>query len=67
MSRTTLDGCPLGDVERDFMLDLIRRYSALYLVEILGFCLTQLNSLFQRPTFDSNMFLIPKTKKGPNL
>jgi len=39
MSRTALDGFPLGDVEKDFMLDLIRRYSKLYLVEILGFCL----------------------------
>ena len=39
MSRTALDGFPLGDVEKDFMLDLIRRYSSLYLVEILGFCL----------------------------
>jgi hypothetical protein len=45
MSRTALDGFPLGDVEKDFMLDLIRRYSKLYLVEILGFCFTQLNSL----------------------
>ena len=39
MSRTALDGFPLGDVEKDFMLDLIRRYSMLYFVEILGFCL----------------------------
>jgi putative transposase len=39
MSRTALDGFPLGDIEKDFMLDLIRRYSALYFVEILGFCL----------------------------
>ena len=38
MSRTALDGFPLGDVEKDFMLDLIRRYAGLYLVEILGFC-----------------------------
>ena len=45
MSRTALDGFPLGDVEKDFMLDLIRRYSTLYFVEILGFCFTQLNSL----------------------
>jgi len=37
MSRTALDGFPLRDVEKDFMLDLIRRYAALYLVEILGF------------------------------
>jgi hypothetical protein len=45
MSRTALDGFPLGDIEKDFMVDLIRRYSALYLVEILGFCFTLLNNL----------------------
>jgi len=39
MSRTALDGFPLGDIEKDFMLDLIRQYAKLYLVEILGFCL----------------------------
>ena len=39
MSRTALDGFPLGDIEKDFMLDLVKRYAALYLVEILGFCL----------------------------
>ena len=35
MSRTALDGFPL----KDFMLDLIKRFSALYFTEILGFCL----------------------------
>jgi REP element-mobilizing transposase RayT len=39
MSRTALDGFPLGDVEKDFMMDLFKRYSTLYFVEILGFCL----------------------------
>jgi len=39
MSRTALDGFPLGDVEKDFMLDLIRRYATLYFVEILGLCI----------------------------
>ena len=39
MSRTALDGFPLKDVEKDFMLDLIKRFSALYFTEILGFCL----------------------------
>ena len=39
MSRTALDGFPLGDIEKDFLLDLVRRYSTLYFVEILGFCL----------------------------
>jgi hypothetical protein len=38
-SRTALDGFPLDDIEKDFMLDLIRRYVALYLVEILGFAI----------------------------
>jgi len=39
MSRTALDGFPLGDIEKDFMLGLIKRYPALYFVEILRFCL----------------------------
>ena len=39
MSRTALDGFPLKDIEKDFMLDLIKSYSALYFTEILGFCL----------------------------
>jgi hypothetical protein len=39
MSRTAGDGFPLGDVEKDFMLDLIRKYSDLYLVDILGCCI----------------------------
>jgi REP element-mobilizing transposase RayT len=39
MSRTALDGFPLKDVEKDFMLDLIKKFSSLYFTEILGFCL----------------------------
>jgi REP element-mobilizing transposase RayT len=39
MFRTALNGFPLGDIEKDFMLDLIKRYAALYFVDILGFCL----------------------------
>ena len=39
MSRTALDGFPLGDVEKDFLLGLIKRCSGLYFTEILGFCL----------------------------
>ena len=45
MSRTALDGFPLKDLEKDFMLDLIKKFSSLYFTEILGFCFTQLNSL----------------------
>jgi len=39
MSRTALDGFPLKDVEKNFMLDLIKKLSSLYCAEILGFCL----------------------------
>ena len=39
MSWTALDGFPLKDSEKDFLLDLIKRISALYFSEILGFCL----------------------------
>ena len=56
MSRTALDGFPIGDFEKDFMLDLIRNYAELYLVEIYvretsspeggsGFPFTRLNKI----------------------
>ena len=34
-----MDGFPLGDIEKDLMLDLIKSCSSLSLIEILGFCL----------------------------
>ncbi|MGD8264381.1 MAG: hypothetical protein PVG70_18030 [Desulfobacterales bacterium] len=39
MSRTALDGFPMKDVDKDFFLDLIKRFSVLYFTEIIGFCL----------------------------
>jgi putative transposase len=45
MSRTALDGFPLEAFEKDFLLDLIKRMSALFFTEFYGFCFTQLNSL----------------------
>ncbi len=39
VSRTALDGFVLGDVEKDYLLDLIRRLSSVYFAEVLGFCL----------------------------
>ena len=38
ISRTALDGYPIGDVEKDYFVELIRRFTALYFIEILGFC-----------------------------
>ncbi len=39
MSRTALDGFPMGAVEKDFLLGLIKRFSRLYFTEIMGFSL----------------------------
>ncbi len=39
MSRTALDGYPLDDIEKDTLVDLIKSFSKLYLVDVLGFCI----------------------------
>jgi putative transposase len=39
ISRTALAGFVLGDIEKDFLLNLIRRLSRVYFAEVLGFCL----------------------------
>jgi putative transposase len=39
MSRTALDGFPVGDVEKDYLLDTIKLFGKLYFVDILGFAL----------------------------
>lgn len=38
MSRTALEGLPIQDVEKDYLIHVIRKLSKLFLVEILGFC-----------------------------
>ncbi|MBW1940599.1 MAG: hypothetical protein JRI28_04370 [Deltaproteobacteria bacterium] len=38
MSRTALDGFPFGDMEKNHMVQLIQKFSTLYFVEILGYC-----------------------------
>ena len=39
ISRTALTGLPFKDVDKDKLLSIIRRYSKLFFVEILGFSL----------------------------
>ncbi len=38
MSRTALDGFPMKDVEKDYLVGLLKRFSGLYFVDVLGFC-----------------------------
>lgn len=37
MSRTVLDDFVLGDIEKEYLLKLIRRLSSIYFAEVLGF------------------------------
>ena len=39
MSRTVLDGFVIGDVEKEYLLKLIKHLSFVYFTEVLGFCL----------------------------
>jgi REP element-mobilizing transposase RayT len=39
ISRTALDGFVLKDVEKDYLLKLIKRLSSVYFAEVLGFCI----------------------------
>ena len=39
VSRTALEGFVLGDVEKEYLFDLIKRLSSIYFAEVLGFCL----------------------------
>ena len=38
MSRTALDGFPLGDVEKDYFFKMVKQLSKIYFTEILGIC-----------------------------
>jgi putative transposase len=38
MSRTALDGYPLGDLEKETLVNLIKKKSRLYFTHIIGFC-----------------------------
>ncbi len=39
LSRTALDGFPLGDIEKDYLLAIIKKFAGLYFVDMLGFAL----------------------------
>ena len=39
MSRTALEGFVIGDVEKEYLLQLIKHLSAVYFTDILGYCL----------------------------
>ena len=39
MSRTALDGFPFGEVEKEAFVKIIRKFSQLYFVEMLGLCI----------------------------
>ena len=38
VSRTALDGLPMKAEEKDYLLELIRKFSKVFFIDILGFC-----------------------------
>ncbi|MDM8515547.1 transposase [Desulfobacterales bacterium HSG16] len=39
ISRTALDGYPFGDIEKEELVKIIKKFSMIYLVDIFGFCI----------------------------
>ncbi|EFI33390.1 hypothetical protein Dthio_PD0721 [Desulfonatronospira thiodismutans ASO3-1] len=39
ISRTALSGLPLGDIEKNRLLEIIKYFSSIYFVDVLGFCI----------------------------
>jgi putative transposase len=39
MSRTALDNYPFDDIDKDKFLEILKKFSAIYFVEMLGFCI----------------------------
>jgi len=39
ISRTALPGLPLGDVEKEFLVEKIKNFSKVYFTEIMGYCI----------------------------
>jgi putative transposase len=39
ISRTALDGFPFGDVEKDMLVEIIKKVSRLFFVDVFGFCI----------------------------
>jgi putative transposase len=37
ISRTALEGLVIGDIEKEYLFDFIKRLSAIYFTELLGF------------------------------
>jgi putative transposase len=37
--RTALDGYPFGDVEKDELVKIIKRFSRLFFVNVFGYCI----------------------------
>lgn len=38
ISRTALDGYPMGEMEKEYLVSLFKKYSGLYFTDVLGYC-----------------------------
>ncbi len=39
ISRTALDGFPFGDIEKEELVKIIKKFGIIYFVDIFGFCI----------------------------
>ncbi len=44
ISRTALDGFPFGDIEKEELVKIIKRFNLIYFVDIIGFCIIELGT-----------------------
>jgi len=44
ISRTALPGLPLGDIEKNRLLEIIKYFSSIYFVDVLGFCIIRMGN-----------------------
>ncbi len=63
MSRTALDGFPFGDVEKDEMVKIIKKFSKLFFVDVFGFCIMDNHFHLLIQMFPEHTFTDEKIKK----
>ena len=45
MSRIALDNYPFDDVDKDKFVEILKKFSAIYFVEMLGFCIIEIGTV----------------------
>ncbi len=49
ISRSALDNYPIGDYEKDYLVQIIQQFSRLFFVDVLGYCVMGSHFLCRAP------------------